>query len=131
MNISVIFQQEWIEYKRPWKLFTLFVGLLLLVAGSFYYQAPDWDIPISFIMAVLTYLTAGWSMRVLVRRQWRNFPLMLFFTWFCVDGCYTIYWYFKDPAALEMMRSANFFASLVLYGMCGLIWYYQGNLRKP
>jgi len=47
-----------------------------------------------------------------------------------VDGCYTIYWYFKDPAALEMMRSANFFASLVLYGMCGLIWYYQGNLRS-
>ena len=26
---------------------------------------------------------------------------MLFATWFTVDGCYAIYWHFKDPAALE------------------------------
>ena len=28
-----------------------------------------------------------------------------------------------------MMRDANFFASLSLYGMCGLIWLYRGSLR--
>lgn len=27
------------------------------------------------------------------------------------------------------VRSANFAASLSLYGMCGLVWYYSGSLK--
>lgn len=118
------------ELLRPWKLATLAIGIGLLVSGSFYYEAPDWDIPISFIMAALAYLTAPWSLRVIVERRWRMFPAMLFFTWFTVDGSYAIYWYFKNPMALEMMREANFLASLSLYGMCGVVWLYQGSLRQ-
>lgn len=122
-------RSQFAEYRRPWKLATLAAGIALLIAGSFYYRAPDWDIPISFIMAILAYLTAPWSMRVLVSRDWRRWPLMIFFTWFTVDGCYAIYWYFKDPVALSLMRSANFFASLSLYGICGVLWLYHGSLR--
>ena len=118
------------EYLRPWKLFTLAIGIALLIVGSFYYKAPDWDIPISFIMAILAYLTAPWSLRVILERQWRRWPVMLFVTWFTVDGCYAIYWAFKDPVALEMMRAANFPASLSLYGMCGILWLYQGSLGQ-
>ena len=121
---------ELTEYRRPWKLVTLGIGITLLLAGSFYYRAPDWDVPISFIMAILAYLTAPWSMRVLIERRWRQWPLMLFFTWFTVDGCYAAYWYFTNPAALALMRSANFFASLSLYGMCGVLWLYRGSLRS-
>jgi len=55
------------EYLRPWKLFSLAAGVVLLIAGWFYYHAPDWDIPISLIMATLVYLTAPWSMRVALR----------------------------------------------------------------
>ena len=36
---------------------TLAIGIALLIAGAFYYEAPDWDIPISLIMATLAYLT--------------------------------------------------------------------------
>ena len=93
-------------------------------------QAPDWDIPISFIMALMAYLTASWSMHVMVERQWRQWPLMLFWTWFTVDGCYWLYWHFKNPVALELMREANAPASLSLYWMCGLVWYYRGTLRE-
>ena len=118
------------EYKRPWKLLTLFIGISLLIIGSFYYQAPDWDIPISFIMAFFTYLTASWSMHVVVERRWKWFPLMLFYTWFSIDGCYWIYWHFKNPIVLALMRDANFFASLSLYGICGLIWYYEGTAEQ-
>jgi len=118
------------EYLRFWKLVTLAVGIALLILGSFYYGAPDWDIPISFIMAILTYLTAPWSMRVLLKRKWRLWPVMLFFTWFTVDGCYAIYWYLKNPVVLELMRSVNFPASLSLYGMCGIVWLYRGSLRQ-
>jgi hypothetical protein len=119
-----------LEYLRPWKLATLAIGIGLLIVGSFYYQAPDWDIPISLIMATLAYLTAPLSLRVIMERHWRHFPLMLFATWFTVDGCYAIYWYYKDPVSLEMRRDANFPASLSLYGMCGLVWLYNGSLSQ-
>jgi hypothetical protein len=68
------------EYLQPWKLCTLGIGVVLLIAGSFYYEAPDWDIPISLIMASLTYLFAPWSLRVIVERRWRWLPLALLFT---------------------------------------------------
>jgi hypothetical protein len=118
------------EYARPWKLATLAIGIALLIAGSFYYQAPDWDIPISLIMATLAYLTAPWSLRVLLERRWRLWPAMLLATWFTVDGSYWIYWHFTDPVALELMRTANFPASLSLYGICGILWLYRGSLRE-
>ncbi|MHB1086049.1 MAG: hypothetical protein ACYCZA_14580 [Thiobacillus sp.] len=103
---------------------------LMLIVGSFYYKAPDWDIPISFVMAILAYLTAPWSLRVILERKWRLLPAMLFVTWFTVDGSYAIYWFFKNPATLEMMRDVNFPASLSLYGMCGIIWLYRGSIRE-
>ncbi len=117
-----------IEYRRPWKLCSLAIGIALLIIGSYYYQAPDWDIPISFIMAILAYITAPWSLRVIVERKWNLWPIMIFAVWFTVDGGYWLYWHFKNPAALEM-RDVNFFASLSLYGMCGIIWLYRGSLN--
>lgn len=118
------------EYLRPWKLTTLLVGIGLLIVGSYYMPAPDWDIPISFIMAGCTYLTAPWSMRVLLEHHWRFFPIMALVTWFSVDGGYAIYWYFKNPAILELMREVNFPASLSLYGICGILWLYRGSLYE-
>jgi len=118
------------EYLRPWKLITLAIGIALLIVGSYYYDVLDWDIPISLIMAGLAYLTAPVSMRIILERNWKQFPLMLFYTWFTVDGSYAIYWYFVDPVALDFMRTANFPASLSLYGMCGLIWLYRGSLKE-
>jgi hypothetical protein len=118
------------EYLRPWKLASLAAGIALLIAGSFYFEAPDWDIPISLIMALLAYLTAPWSLRVLLERRWRWWPSMLFFTWFTVDGCYAIYWHFRNPIVLPLMRDANFVVSLSLYGLCGVIWLYRGSLNQ-
>lgn len=109
---------------------TLGIGIALLIVGSFVERAPDWDIPISLIMAVIAYLTAPWCMRVMVERRWKYWPLMLFFTWFGVDGCYWLYWSWKNPVALEMMREANAPASLSLYWMCGLVWYFQGTVTE-
>ena len=116
------------EYLRPWKLATFLLGTSALIVGALYYKAIDWDIPISLIMAFLCYLTAPLSLRILLEKKWRLLPLMVFFTWFTVDGCYAIYWYFKNPLTLEMMRDANFPASLSLYLLCGFLWVYQGSL---
>lgn len=116
------------EILRPWKLVTLGIGVALLVAGSFYYQAPDWDIPISFMMAGLTYVTASWSVGVIRDRRWKMIPLAVFCYWLSVDGCYWLYWSLTNPDALDM-RAANFFASTCLYWLCGFIWLYQGSMR--
>ena len=69
-----------IELTRPWKLTTLAIGVGLLITGSLYYDAPDWDIPISLIMALMAYLTSSWSMHVMVERRWQEWPLMAFWT---------------------------------------------------
>ena len=119
-----------IEFLRPWKLVTLALGIVALIAGSFYWRAPDWDIPISIIMALVAYVSAPWSMRVLVNRQWRWWPAMGLATWFGVDGCYWLYWNWRDPIALEMMRDANAPASLSLYWACGLLWYWRGSIAE-
>ena len=118
------------ELLRPWKLGTLAIGIVLLIWGADYFATPDWDIPISFIMAFFTYLSAGWSMHVIVERRWREFPLMLLATWWAVDGCYALYWWLKAPMVLEYMRAANAPASLSLYLMCGLVWFWNGSLKE-
>lgn len=123
-------QAAWTEYTRPWKLATLAIGIALLVAGAYYYEAIDWDVPLSFIMAGLAYLFAPWSLRAVVERRWAQWPGMLLATWFTVDGSYWLYWNLKNPTALELMREANFFASLSLYGMCGVLWFYRGSLSS-
>lgn len=119
------------NYRHHWNLATVAIGVALLIAGSFWYEAPDWDIPISLIMAGFSYLTAAWSLKVLVKRDWKKFPLMLLFTWWTVDGCYALYWFFQNPAALELMREANWPASLSLYWACGLIWSVPEVWMKP
>ncbi len=118
------------EYLRPWKLFTLAAGIALLVIGALMDIAVDWDIPISFIMALLAYLTAPWSLRVLLERRWRLLPFAVLAAWFTVDGCYTLYWHFRNPEALALMRAYNAPASLALYGLCGVLWLYRGSLRE-
>lgn len=117
------------EYVRPWKLFSLFCGIMFLVIGARFSGLPDWGLPISFIMAGTTYFTAPCSLRVFLARRWKQLPHALFWTWLSVDGTYTAYWKIVAPAAL-MFRPANAMASLALYGMCGLVCLHRGTLRQ-
>ena len=115
------------EYRRPWKLVTLAIGIAILIFGAYYEQSPDWDVGISVLMATLTYFTAPWSMRVLLERRWRWLPLAAFWTWLSVDG---VYWAWNYGWVADMMREANWPASLSLYGICGVIWLYNGSLLE-
>ena len=116
------------EYLRPWKLVTLAFGINALVWGSIMEKSPDWDITVSVLMALITYLTAPWVMRVLLEHEWHKAPLALFWTWLSVVGIYWAYnWALPDIAG---WRGANFPASLSLYMMCGVLWLYQGRVSE-
>jgi hypothetical protein len=91
--------------------------------------APDWDVGISFIMAILTYLSAPWFIQVFKRLDWRMMPLALLAAWFSIDGSYWLYWSALKPEAL-FMRPANAFASTFLYLLMGMVWMYNGSLRE-
>lgn len=117
------------EYARPWKLVTLAFGIAFLIAGAIWSGLPDWDIPVSLIMALCAYVTAAPSMRAVVQRRWHLLPYAAFWTWFSVDGSYWIYWSLVDPSVL-VLRAANAGVSLALYGMCGLVWYPKASLRE-
>lgn len=115
------------DLRQPWKLVTLAVGLSLLVAGSYYYELQDWDVGISLLMGVMAYVFAPWSVRTLIRRDWRKLPLILFLYWLTVDGVYVGY---NELLGHWHVREANFYASSCLYWLCGLIWLHVGPLSK-
>ena len=53
--------------------------------------------PLSFLMALFTYIFAPISSRALVRRRWVWLPLALVGAWWSVDGVYWAYWSWKNP----------------------------------
>lgn len=103
------------------KLLSFLVGLGLLIAGALWLDYPDWDIGISLVMAITTFLTAQWSVSVLWERRWKWLALAVFWTWLSVDGAYWAYWSYMRPGA--MLREGQWLASLCLYALCGVIWY--------
>jgi hypothetical protein len=118
------------EYLRPWKVASLLCGLALLIVGAFVTPAPDWDVPVTIIMGLSTYITAPPTMRVLFERKWPLLPVAALATWLSVDGVYALYWHYRDPDVLALMRSANWPVSLALYGLCGIFCVYRGSLKE-
>ena len=115
------------EILRPWKLATFSMGMGWLLYGATNYNIPDWDVGISIVMGVLAYTTAPVVVRILISRQYKRYPLAIFGYWFSVDGCY---WLYHTLMGNQMFREANFYASCVLYFMCGFIWLHNGPLKS-
>ena len=82
----------------------------------------------SLIMGGLAYRSplGSSASRGAARKLW---SAMLFVTWFTVDGA-RLYWHFKNPVVVDLMRDANILASLFLYGTCGVIGYTTSSLRE-
>ena len=107
-------------YLNPWRLFTLLVGLCLLLYGADYYQAPDWDWGISFWMAGATYAAMPWFDKW-IRSNELDEMIAAAVLWIaCVDTVYCEYLIFHRMT-LEM-RGVNFGASTAIFGMCWVVW---------
>jgi hypothetical protein len=127
------FRQSLFELARPWKLFSLGVGMSWLLYGAYRYGISDWDVGISLIMGGLTYLCAPWSVRIILYHlQYRSRGGVLWIisallvAWFVVDGIYVFY---HTAMGNQMLRMENFYASSALYFLAGTIWLYSGSLH--
>lgn len=123
------------ELFRPWKLLSFAIGMAWLLYGATHYEIGDWDVGISLIMGVLTYLFAPWTVFTIanaLRYRRPRWPLRivgaLVPALFTVDTVYVLY---HTLAGNPIYREANFPASASLYFLCGAIWWYRGSLSDP
>lgn len=119
--MSIHRQLPLLRIRKLLKALSFSIGLGLLLYGALYLDYPDWDMGVSFVMALTTLATAEWSTMVIWTRQWRWLPLAALWIWLSVDGVYWAYWSLVRPEA--MIREGQWMASLCLYALCGVIWY--------
>lgn len=103
-----------------WKNATFLIGLGWLIYGAVYFGYADWDIPVSLLMAMSTYLTADRFIRAIKQKSYPWVALWSVGAWWSIDGSYWLYWYLVDSSAL--IREGQWGMSLCLYLLCGMVW---------
>lgn len=125
------------ELARPWKVFTLLLGMGYYIWGSMYYACPTWDVPISIIMSALAYLVSPWvvdsTYNLVVTRPgkwgWGLFRNLLV-VYMCASGVYEIYnlWnlgYWPPPTYW-----VNLYYSSLMFFAAGMVWRFKGTARE-
>lgn len=102
------------------KNLTFAIGFSWLIYGALFFGYQDWDIGVSLMMAISTYLTADWVIGVIRRLEYRQWFKAAFLTWFSVQGSYAAYWLLVGQP--ERMLEGQWVTSLCLYLLCGVIW---------
>jgi hypothetical protein len=103
-----------------WKPLTFSIGLTWLLWGALFFDYPDWDIGVSALMAVSTYLTADKAVGWIASGKARNLLAAALVTWWAVDGSYTLYWSVVRPEV--MIREGQWAMSLCLFLLAGFTW---------
>lgn len=103
-----------------WKNVTFAIGFAWLIYGAIYFGYPDWDIPVSFLMAFSTYLTADRFILAIKQKSYPAVALWSLGAWWSIDGVYWVYWSLVDKTA--MLREGQWGMSLCLYLLCGMVW---------
>ena len=122
------------ELARPWKLFSFCLAMSWLFYGALNYDIGDWDVGITILMGVLTYLMAPWSVYIILSairyrpRYWYlHIIAALIAGLFVVDWVYMLY---HTIVGNQTYREANFYASAPLYFIAGSVWLYRGSLKE-
>lgn len=122
------------EWKRPWKLILFLMGMSWLIYGALFWEYSDWDIGVSLIMGILTYLFSSWSLSLIIKVYKKDTRYSFLYIiaailtyWFCVDGSYYLW---HTYAHNRMFRYENFIASSYLYFLASTVWLYKGTMKE-
>lgn len=116
----------WRYLAAPWKLATFAIAALGITFIAPYTGDPTWDYFDAAMMAVLTFVTAPWSVATLYLCTRRKLPMRHAFVaacaWlFAASWCYDAYLLWRD-GYYPVTWSANLVASSILYMAAGLFW---------
>jgi hypothetical protein len=102
------------------KNITFLIGLAWLIYGALFFSYPDWDIPLSLLMAFSTYFTADHFVQAIREKDPTRVLLHSPGAWWSIDGVYWAYWSMVDSSV--MIREAQWMMSTCLYLLCGIVW---------
>jgi hypothetical protein len=122
------------ELLRPWKLATFAGSIAVLLYGALNFGIGDWDVGVTLLMGTLTYVLAPWcaqlvnrAVRGRPRAPWWHVLVSLAVAVLVVDASYLAY---SDWAGNPTDRRGNFFASLPLFYLAGVLWSWRGTVRE-
>ncbi len=122
------------ELIRPWKLLTFTIAMTWLLYGALFYEIGDWDVGVTLIMGILTYVLAPWSVHLIwtaIHHRPSNWYVYILIAMTCalfvVDWVYILY---HTVVGNPIYRAANFNASLPLYFLAGTFWLYRGSVKE-
>jgi hypothetical protein len=110
----------------PWKLITFLIAASGLVIVAPYTGDPTWDYVDASFMAVLTFVTAPWSVGILYlsirRKRFSKETILAICVWmFSASWSYDLYLLLRD-GYYPHTWFPNIFASSILYCSAGLLW---------
>ena len=122
------------ELKRPWKLATFAIAMILLLYGALFFHIGDWDVGVTLLMGTLTSVLAPSGARAVARALRErslhaavDLLVAAVLAWFVIDGVY-LAWHLS--VGNPIYRADNAMASTPNYGMAGLFWLYRGSVRE-
>ena len=125
------------ELARPWKLVTLTIAVGYYVWGAYYYRCPTWDVPVSLLMATLTYLFAPGTIKSalhLIQERPRHWIGGLFvcglIIYFCASGSYELYNWWHLGIHPPPTYWVNLYYSTLMFIAAGLLWKFEGSFKE-
>lgn len=122
------------ELLRPWKLVTFSLALSYYIWGALYYRLPTWDVPVSIIMSVLTYVFSPWvvnSLLYLVKARPKGLILKLVIclavTYACASGSYELYHMLWGIGYHPPTYWVNLYYSTLIFLAAGIFWKFEGT----
>ena len=110
-----------------WKLIILFVSLILINVGSWFYYDPTWDYLNGTYMTILTYLTAPWVVGTIYRKKHTYVGCCI--ALFSCSWSYDAYLLIRDGVYTDFWL-INLYMSLIGYILFGLLLNMQWTKDK-
>lgn len=131
------FKRYFKELLRPWKLITFSVALNYYIWGAYHYNCPTWDVPVSIIMSVLTYVFAPVTVKTVYYlaqkrpKHWiSGLILCALIIYICASASYELYNWWHLGYWPPLTYWVNLWYSSLIFFAAGMLWKFEGTLPE-